>query len=230
MSIISPWSDFTTGSWQPRYQLGKDSLANRNGRGSMIPTNVRCIESTKAGKKNRMEKLQEWEVFSGDCDIIWTDVFINAHLRGNHVEGAQILFNSDSNSRSPSVCSSSGTWQLSKFGHRDPSWLSNQKRRWLFGVTCALSMASLFLKRLAGVLFAVCCLLGDVSRACRWSTRAKDVISGEEQLFFCKKKMERLSQKIWYGMVGCPRKDLLFENLVSQKTAKKRPATHLLLG
>lgn len=193
----------------------------------MIPTSD--VWKTKAGKKISWKTPRTGGFFFGDC-FLWTDVFINAHLRGNHMEGSQILFNSDSNSRSPSVCSSSGTWQLSKFGHRDPSWLSN-KKKWLFGVTCALSMASLFLKRLAGVLFAVCCLLGDVSRACRWSTRAKDVISGEEQLFFCKKKMKFGCLKNWYGMVGCPRKDLVWKVGVPENR-KKRPvkmfATHLL--
>lgn len=83
MSIISPWSQFSPPDRkQPRYQLGKGSLANRNGRGSMIPTNVRCIESTKAGKKTKIA----WKTprmggfFFSETAFLWTDVFINAHF------------------------------------------------------------------------------------------------------------------------------------------------------
>lgn len=139
MSIISPWSQFSPPDRkQPRYQLGKGSLANRNGRGSMIPTNVRCIESTKAGKKTKIAwKTPRMGGFFFFRRLLFYELMCSSMLilRGNHMEGSQILFNSDSNSRSPSVCSSSGTWQLSKFGHRDPSfpsWLSNKKRWWLF--------------------------------------------------------------------------------------------------
>lgn len=131
-------SIFTTGSKTAKVPTWKGFLGESEWKG-VNDTNQRQmyrINQSRKKNKNSMKNSKNGRFFFFRrllfYELMCSSMLI---LRGNHMEGSQILFNSDSNSRSPSVCSSSGTWQLSKFGHRDPSfpsWLSNKKRWWLF--------------------------------------------------------------------------------------------------